>query len=88
VNRCKACKSDVKSHLKSIDFLTNKKRRECSAKCALYQPSFSERNLSEDQRRDYVQIYQNNCLWICENKLDRRYRGFWFKQIEGIKERY
>jgi hypothetical protein len=80
INNCKRQTKDVKAFLVNVDKLAELKMESCSKGCIRkYQTQEEDAQVSDMcvlyDMKNQVNFYK--CMWICYNKLDRRYREYW-----------
>ena len=63
-------------YLDDINYLSNKKLKECRAKCW-------KAPVGMDQ-----DSYKSLCLWECWNKLDRRYVKYWMEKRNKVLRKH
>ncbi|KAL4485023.1 hypothetical protein ABPG74_020200 [Tetrahymena malaccensis] len=65
--KCKAPLDDVIKYLDSINYLSENKMKMCTKSC---------KKKADAEKGNTLGVY-DECLWICYNKLDRRYKEYW-----------
>ncbi|KRX06709.1 hypothetical protein PPERSA_09111 [Pseudocohnilembus persalinus] len=78
-NECKQPLYNLQNFLDQINYLSEKKMKNCTNRCY---------NQDYDATIKNPEIQLNNCNWVCYNKLDRRYRVYWTEQRDGLKKKF
>ncbi|CAK56053.1 unnamed protein product (macronuclear) [Paramecium tetraurelia] len=85
LTECKKQTKDLKQFLKNVDKLVYFKNQTCHSNCD-QMINYNVDQTYQEKISNKVNIYR--CRWVCENKLDRRYREFWLQQRNDIIDRY
>lgn len=79
--KCKIPKTDLIHFLDNINYLSENKMKMCTKSCKQKISDESKNGSSKEEVYD-------ECMWICYNKLDRRYKEYWLDQRNDIVSRH
>lgn len=75
--------TDLLRFMDNINFLSENKMKMCTKSCRSKTITGEAKSIGGDGIESY-----DECMWVCYNKLERRYRDYWKKQKEDIVLRH
>lgn len=80
---CKETVRQLKGYLDNVNYLSERKMKKCASQCEAISKDYSK---GEDRYLEKKR-QENDCWWVCYNKLDRRYRDYWLAQKNQLVDR-